>query len=94
MRYTARTVVLSNSNFSEEEARVALQRNVVHELEGSGRPAAHAAALLLVMEHSLLAKRLISTLEQDLERSMGMADQSRRRALKRGGPSRAERDGA
>jgi hypothetical protein len=78
MRYTNRTIAGSQARISEAEGRVARQREVVERLENDHHPADNAVALLLVMEQSLLSmKRFLTTLERDLEQSLG-ADKPRR----------------
>jgi hypothetical protein len=84
MRYTSRTIIVSKSRISEAEGRVARQRKVVKKLQHDEHPADQATALLLVMEQSLLSmKRFLSTLERDLERSLGMAEKPLRRKAAR-----------
>jgi hypothetical protein len=84
MRYTNRTIIASQSRVSHAEERVSQQRKVVESLHEDRHPADHAAALLLVMEQSLLSmKRYLSLLERDLERSLGPQEKSARRRVSR-----------
>jgi len=72
MRYTKRTLVVSQSRISDPEARVARGQNV-QPFEDVDHPAVNAIVLLLVMEQSLLSmKRFLSTLEHDLALSLGL----------------------
>jgi hypothetical protein len=83
LKYTKRTVVVSQSRVSEAEQRVARQRQVVDRLQTTRHPAEHAIALLLVMEQSLLSmRRFLSTLERDLEISLG-EDKPQRKKISR-----------
>jgi hypothetical protein len=76
MRYTKRTLIISQSTVSEAE-----QREVVERLGDAHDPLVDATALLLVMEQSLLSmKRFLATLERDLELSMGLGKPLRRKA--------------
>jgi hypothetical protein len=84
MRYTNRTVVGSQSRIITAEGRVARQRKVVQRLEDAGHPADNAAGLLLLMEQSLLSmKRFLTTLERDLERSLGAGKPLRTKGSRR-----------
>jgi hypothetical protein len=84
MRYANRTIIVSQSRITEAEGRVVRQRKVVQRLENDRHPADHAVALLLVMEQSLLSmKRFLSTLERDLERSLGQGKPQRRKASRK-----------
>jgi hypothetical protein len=75
MRYAKRTIVAAQSRVSKAEGRVAKQRKAVEALENASHPADHAIGLPLVMEQSLLSmKRFLSTLERDLEQSLGAAE--------------------
>jgi hypothetical protein len=74
MRYTNRTIVVSQARILEAEGSVAYQRKIIERLQSACHPADDAVALLLVMEQSLLSmKRFLSTLERELEQSLGTA---------------------
>ena len=91
MRYTKRTLVISQANVVEAEQRVALQRDVVEKLEDCRHPSVHATALLLVMEQSLLSmKRFLATVEQELELSMGLRKPKRTKAARRRAEANAD----
>jgi hypothetical protein len=78
MRYTNRTIIVSQSRIVEAERRVRKQRRIAEALENARHPADHAVALLLVMEQSLLSmKRFLATLEADLSRSLGLGKPKR-----------------
>jgi len=85
MRYTKQTIIVSQSRISEAGKRVARQRQLVERLEIARHPADHAASLLMVMEQSLLSmRRFLSTLERDLEISLGVvAEKPLRRKAER-----------
>jgi hypothetical protein len=83
MRYTKRTLVISQSNISEAEQRVARQRQVVEQLEDTRHPSVDAMTFLLVMEQSLLSmRRFLATLERDLELSVGSDKPGRKKAAR------------
>jgi hypothetical protein len=84
MRYTNRTIIVSQSRLSEAEARVGKHREMVKKLEDARHPGDDAIALLLVMEQSLLSmKRFLSILERDLKQSLGAAEKARLQASRR-----------
>jgi hypothetical protein len=84
MRYTKRTLVISQANVVDAEQRVARQRDVVEQLDDCRHPSVHATALLLVMEQSLLSmKRFLATVEQELELSVGSGKPKRTKAARR-----------
>jgi hypothetical protein len=84
MRYTKRTIIVSQSRVSEAEERVTRQRKIVEKLESARHPADDAVALLRVMEQSLLSmRRFIATLERDLERSLGIGEKPHRTKVAR-----------
>jgi hypothetical protein len=78
MKYSSRTIVVSQSCISEAEVRSARDRLVDH-LDHERPPADQAQAMLLVMQQSLRSmKRFLATPERDLERSLGETEKSRR----------------
>jgi hypothetical protein len=80
MRYTKRTLIISQSTVSEAERRVTRQREAVERFADAHHPSVDAIALLLVMEQSLLSmKRFLATLERDLALSMGLGKPLRRK---------------
>jgi hypothetical protein len=84
MRYTKRTLVISQANVVDAEQRVARQRDVVEQLEECRHPSVHAIALLLVMEQSLLSmKRFLATVERELELAVGSSKPKRTKAARR-----------
>ena len=84
MRYTNRTIIVSQSRLSEAEARVGKNREMAKKLEDARHPGDDAIVLLLVMEQSLLSmKRFLSILERDLEQSLGAAEKARLQASRR-----------
>ena len=91
MRYTKRTLVISQANVVDAEQRVARQRDVVEQLDDCRHPSVHATALLLVMEQSLLSmKRFLATVEQELELSMGLRKPKRTKAARRRAEANAD----
>jgi len=76
--------IVSQSRVTEAEDRVTRRRKLVDRLEAAHHPADDAIARLLVMEQSLLVMRqFLSAVEQDLERSLGLAEKPLRRKVKR-----------